>query len=101
MRAARRVLVALWYLDRMVMLFEELTVQPRLSATRIRSALELELQDPAAASKAWGAIDREVTDQAPWVFLYTLNSRQLLSKRVGAFQQHPLWAPLFGQLWVR
>jgi hypothetical protein len=32
---------------------------------KVRRALKLQLQDPAAASKAWAALDREVTDQAP------------------------------------
>jgi YVTN family beta-propeller protein len=68
---------------------------------KIRRALKVQEHDPSAANELWEAIDREITDQAPWVFLYTLNTPQVVSKRVGNFQQHPLWGPLFGQFWVR
>jgi ABC-type transport system substrate-binding protein len=73
----------------------------RTIAAKIRRALKLQGHDPAAANESWAALDREVTAQAPWVFLYTMNSPQLVSKRVGSFQQHGPWGPLFGQFWVR
>ena len=44
---------------------------------------------------------RELTDQAPWVSLYTQYSADFVSRRVGNYQHHPLWGTLFGQLWVR
>jgi peptide/nickel transport system substrate-binding protein len=67
----------------------------------IRRALRLQERDPAAASESWAAIDRELTDRAPWVFLYTQSSANFVSKRVGNYQYHPLWGTLYGQLWVR
>jgi YVTN family beta-propeller protein len=68
---------------------------------KIRRALELQERDPAAATESWAAIDRELTDQAPWVFLYTRNSADFVSKRVGNYQFNLQWGPLFAQVWVR
>jgi ABC-type oligopeptide transport system substrate-binding subunit len=68
---------------------------------KIRRALQLQAQDPANANDAWAAIDRELTDRAGWVPLYTPYGRDLLSKRVGNYQHHPLWGALLSQLWVR
>ncbi len=68
---------------------------------KIRRALELQERDPAAANESWAALDRELTDQAPWIFLYTDYSADFVSKRVGNYQRHPLWGTLFAQLWVR
>jgi peptide/nickel transport system substrate-binding protein len=68
---------------------------------RIRRTLELQERDPAAANESWAAIDRDLTDQAPRVFLYTPNGADFVSKRVGNYQFHPVLGTLFGQLWVR
>ncbi len=68
---------------------------------RIRRALRLQERDPAAANASWAALDRDLTDRAPWVFLYTPYSGDFVSKRVGNYQYHPLWGALFAQLWVR
>ena len=57
--------------------------------------------DPAAATTRWAAIDRELTDQAPWVPLYNPRDLTLLSARVGNYQYHPYWSLLIDQLWVR
>jgi YVTN family beta-propeller protein len=68
---------------------------------KIRRALRLQERDPAAANEAWAALDRELTDRAPWVPLVTPYSGDFVSKRVGNYQQHPLAGALYGQLWVR
>jgi YVTN family beta-propeller protein len=68
---------------------------------KIRRTLRLQERDPAAANASWSALDRELTDQAPWVFLYTESTTGFVSKRVGNYQYHPFWGPLFAQLWVR
>jgi YVTN family beta-propeller protein len=68
---------------------------------RIRRALRLQERDPAAANRSWAALDRDLTDLAPWTFLYTPYSEVFVSKRVGNYQHHPLWGVLFAQLWVR
>jgi YVTN family beta-propeller protein len=68
---------------------------------RIGRALELQERDPAAANRSWAALDRDLTDVAPWIFLYTPHSEVFVSSRVGNYQHHPLWGVLFAQLWVR
>ena len=68
---------------------------------KIRRALRLQERDPAAANESWAALDRDLTDLAPWIFLYTPYGGDFVSKRVGNYQHHHLWGPLFAQLWVR
>ena len=68
---------------------------------KIRQALRLQEQDPAAANASWAQIDRELVDKAPWVPMHTPYSRDFVSKRVRNYQHHPLWGALLGQLWVR
>jgi YVTN family beta-propeller protein len=68
---------------------------------RIGHAFRLQERDPAAANRAWAALDRDLTDVAPWVPLYTPYSGDFVSKRVGNYQKHPFFGPLFGQFWVR
>jgi peptide/nickel transport system substrate-binding protein len=57
--------------------------------------------NPTAAATRWSTIDRELTDQAPWVPLYNPRDLTLLSTRVGNYQFHPYWSVLIDQLWVR
>ncbi|HET7857203.1 MAG TPA: ABC transporter substrate-binding protein [Gaiellaceae bacterium] len=68
---------------------------------KARRAARLQEKDPAAANKSWAEIDRDLTDLAPWVPLYTEYGADFVSKRVGNYQHHPLWGALFAQLWVR
>jgi ABC-type transport system substrate-binding protein/DNA-binding SARP family transcriptional activator len=72
---------------------------PRIDAQTLR-ALTFEPGDPAAQA-LWTAIDRELTDQAPWVSLYNPRDLSLLGARVGNYQFHPYWNVLIDQLWVR
>jgi YVTN family beta-propeller protein len=69
--------------------------------SRIRKALRVQPGDPAAANALWAGLDRELTDRAPWVSLYTSYSGDFVSRRVGNYQHHPLWGTLFSQLWVQ
>jgi peptide/nickel transport system substrate-binding protein len=74
---------------------------PRIDA-HVRQALALQARGLAAAALGrWAAIDRELTDQAPWVPLYTPRVLTVLSARVGNYQFHPYWDLLIDQLWVR
>ena len=58
--------------------------------------------DPAAARKLWASIDRIVTDQAPWVPVFTLSTTVFVSARVGNCQVSPYYyGPLLDQIWVR
>ena len=68
---------------------------------KISRALKLQERDPAAANESWAALDRELTDKAPWVPLYNYYGADFVSKRVGNYQRHPLYGALLGQLWVR
>jgi YVTN family beta-propeller protein len=67
----------------------------------IARAHELQTTDPAAANVDWAKVDREVVDQAPWLFLDNPRSSALVSARVGNFQWNPQWGVLLDQLWVR
>jgi peptide/nickel transport system substrate-binding protein len=79
---------------------------PQIDA-QAHSATTAQPVDPTAATSSWAAIDREVTDQAPWVPwvpwvpLYNPRDLTLLSTRVGNYQFHPYWNVLIDQLWVR
>ncbi len=64
-------------------------------------ALELQATDPAAADKLWAKIDRDITDQAPWIGYATPRKVNFVGSRVGNFQFHPVWWTLLDQLWVR
>jgi YVTN family beta-propeller protein len=67
----------------------------------IARARELQQDDQAAAARLWAKIDREVTDQAVRVATVTPRNADLVSKRLGNYQQHPLFGVLLDQLWVR
>lgn len=72
---------------------------PRIDAQAQR-ALTAQPGDLTAATIRWAAIDRELTDQAPWVPLYNPRDLTVLSPRVGNYQFHPYWNVLIDQLWV-
>ena len=74
---------------------------PRLDAQVARLAKE-EPADPAGTTKLAATIDRKITDQAPWVPLFTPQLASLTSTRVGNYQFNRYSAEtLFDQLWVR
>ncbi len=73
---------------------------PRID-TQAQSALTSWPGDPTAATTRWAAIDRELTDEAPWVSLYNPRDLTFLAARVGNYQFHPYWNVLLDQLWVR
>jgi peptide/nickel transport system substrate-binding protein len=64
-------------------------------------ATALQLRDPRRAAAAWAAADRRITDQALWVSTATLDSPELVSKRLGNYQFHPVWGFVADQAWVR
>ena len=67
----------------------------------IDRANRLQLEDAAAAGALWAEIDREVVDQAPYVWLTNVISVDFVSERVGNYQVHAQWGVLLNQLWVR
>jgi peptide/nickel transport system substrate-binding protein len=64
-------------------------------------AEELEPTAPGSASTAWAAVDRQITNQAPWLALYNPRLDVATSSRVGNYQYHPFFGLLLDQLWVR
>ena len=67
----------------------------------IARALALEATDPQAANDLWARIDREVTEQSPYVAILNPRRIDFVSSRVGNYQFNPQWGTLFDQLWVR
>jgi len=60
----------------------------------------IEPVDPDDAADLAARIDREITDQAPWVPLLTPETLNLTSARVGNYQSER-GRVLIDQLWVR
>ncbi len=56
--------------------------------------------DPALANQTWAKADREVTDQAPMVELFTPKMIDFVSKRVGNYVWNLQWYMLVSQLSV-
>jgi peptide/nickel transport system substrate-binding protein len=68
----------------------------------IAHASSVQVANPTAAQVLWARVDRDLTDQAAWVPLYTPNSVDVLSKRVGNYEYSPSgFGMLLDQLWVR
>jgi ABC-type transport system substrate-binding protein len=53
------------------------------------------------ADALWERIYRGLGRAAPAVPLLNRRTVTLVSRRVGNYQEHPLWGPLLDQLWVR
>jgi YVTN family beta-propeller protein len=68
---------------------------------KIKHASVVQAQDQDAATKLWAEVDREATNLAPLVSTYTPRNVELVSKRVGNYQHHPLFGVLLDQLWVK
>jgi peptide/nickel transport system substrate-binding protein len=68
---------------------------------KIKRALELQANDPAAAGPLWADIDRSLVDRAPWVPTHTSKGLSFVSKRIGNYQYNPEWGVLVDQFWVR
>jgi YVTN family beta-propeller protein len=67
---------------------------------KIQRALRLQATDPAGAGPAWGAVDRQIVDDAPAISLLVPQGIDLVSKRVGNYQHNPQWGIILSQLWV-
>ncbi|MDP9336609.1 MAG: ABC transporter substrate-binding protein, partial [Actinomycetota bacterium] len=73
---------------------------PRIDRQIERAATE-QASNPDAARGLWESIDRQTVDQAPWVPLVNPKAVDVLSKRVGNYQDSPPLGLLIDQLWVR
>ena len=67
----------------------------------IARARSLQTSDPGAASGLWAKIDRDLTDQAPWVPYANGVALDVVSTRVGNYQLNPQLGTLLDQLWVK
>lgn len=56
---------------------------------------------PAASNATWSAVDRLVTDLAPWVPIVNTRDVTVVSRRVGNVQSNTQWGVLEDQIWVR
>jgi peptide/nickel transport system substrate-binding protein len=69
--------------------------------TKVNRAIALQARDQAAAAKLWEEVDRDNTSLAAVVPTHTPRDIDLVSKRVGNYQHHPLYGVMVDQLWVR
>ena len=67
---------------------------------QIQHLSDIEPTDPAASTDLAAQIDREITDQAPWVPLFTPQTVDVTSARVGNYQTE-LGQLRIDQLWVQ
>jgi ABC-type transport system substrate-binding protein len=67
---------------------------------QIASATAMQNVNTALANEAWETIDREITDQGPWIPLINPLAVHLVSTRVGNYQADPAFGIPLDQLWV-
>jgi peptide/nickel transport system substrate-binding protein len=68
---------------------------------RIQRALAVQARDPRAANELWGRLEQELVDRGVVVPLMNPKQIDLVSRRVGNYQRHPVFGILISQLWVR
>lgn len=68
---------------------------------RIQKNLVTAVTDPAGAATEWAALDHDLTDQAPWVTLFTPKQLDFVSARMGNYTSSALFRIVFSQVWVQ
>jgi peptide/nickel transport system substrate-binding protein len=68
---------------------------------KMDQAGKLGITDPAASNKLWAQVDKEVTDQAPWVAMYNPKLIDFVSSRVKGYQFSPQWYFLLDQASIK
>ncbi|PBB24187.1 MULTISPECIES: ABC transporter substrate-binding protein [unclassified Mesorhizobium] len=68
---------------------------------KMQRALDLGVTDQKAADKMWAEIDKQVTDKAPAVGLFTPKRLDFVSKRVGNFKFNRQFNWMITQSWVQ
>jgi peptide/nickel transport system substrate-binding protein len=63
-------------------------------------AVTLRVTDPAAARRAWGDVDRRITDLAPLIPVVVPEGIEFVSKRLSNYQHNPAYGILLAQVWV-
>jgi ABC-type transport system substrate-binding protein len=69
--------------------------------TQVARLAKQEPADPAGTAGVAAAVDREITNQAPWVPLFTPRFADLTSARVGNYEYNNGFSVSLDQLWVR
>lgn len=72
---------------------------PRLDNSMRRATAD-NLKDPEQAGREWTAVDRQLTQDAPWVPTVNLRQVDLVSSRLRNFQCNPVWGFLVDQSWL-
>jgi peptide/nickel transport system substrate-binding protein len=67
----------------------------------MRKASELELSHPAAAAALWMRVDHKLVDEAWWAPTVNNHPPELVSRRLGNYEYHPLGDFIADQAWVR
>jgi YVTN family beta-propeller protein len=67
---------------------------------KIEAAIAAQEKDILSAADLWTAVDRAITDAAPFVPYATLLNATLVSSRVGNIQSNPLTGVLLTQMWL-
>jgi YVTN family beta-propeller protein len=75
--------------------FCNLRVDAAVDRARIRQT------DGGASTATWAAVDRLVTDLAPWVPIVNTREVAVVSARARNVQSSPQWGVLFDQIWLR
>ncbi len=68
---------------------------------QMNAALQQGITDQSGANTKWAAVDKAVTDQAPWVSMFNPKYLNFVSKRVKGFQFSPQWYFLIDQASVK
>jgi peptide/nickel transport system substrate-binding protein len=68
---------------------------------KMDKAEKLGVTDPDGANKIWAQVDKEVTDQAPWVSMFNPKQLNLVSKRLKGYAWSPQWYLLLDQASVK
>ena len=79
---------------------------PRIDA-QVARARTLQTTNPSQAASLWETIDRELTNDAPWVAMKSFLSTDFVSRRTGNYRycwlsgQTGLTGACLDELWVR
>jgi peptide/nickel transport system substrate-binding protein len=68
---------------------------------QIQKNLVTAVTDPAAANAEWAVIDHELTDQAPWVTMFTPKQLDFVSARLGNYIYSDQFHMIFSKVWVQ
>lgn len=68
---------------------------------QIEKNLLLAVTDPQAANKVWAKLDHKLTDQAPWVTMFSPKQLDFVSTRLGNYTFNSEFHMLYSQVWVQ